>query len=38
MTALVLADEMVQKFGGDSVADVRANYLAYLDRIKRSWQ
>ncbi len=33
MVALVLADAMREKFGGDSLAEMRANYDAYLDRI-----
>jgi chorismate synthase len=31
MVALVLADAAVEKFGGDSVAEVRRNAQAYLD-------
>lgn len=33
MVALVLADAMREKFGGDSLAEMRDNYEAYLDRI-----
>lgn len=33
MTALVLADAFVEKFGGDSVAELRRNYDAYLAHI-----
>lgn len=33
MVLLVLADAMREKFGGDSLAEMRANYLAYLERI-----
>ena len=31
MVALVLADAVLEKFGGDSVAETRRNYLAYLE-------
>ena len=30
MVALVLADAVLEKFGGDSVAETRRNALAYL--------
>lgn len=30
MAALVLADAVLEKFGGDSVAEVRRNYLSYI--------
>ncbi len=30
MVALVLADAVIEKFGGDSVGETRRNYLAYL--------
>lgn len=33
MVALVLADAMREKFGGDSLAEMRTNYDAYLERI-----
>ena len=33
MVALVLADAMREKFGGDSLTEMRANYDAYLDRV-----
>ena len=33
MTALVLADAVVEKFGGDSVAELRRNHDAYIARI-----
>ncbi len=32
MVALVLADAMREKFGGDSLQEMRANYDAYLER------
>lgn len=34
MVALVLADAVVEKFGGDSVAETRRNAEAYLDTLK----
>jgi chorismate synthase len=33
MTALVLADAYAEKFGGDSLAEMRRNWEAYLDRL-----
>ena len=33
MTALVLADVVLEKFGGDSVAETRRNLQSYLDAI-----
>ena len=33
MAALVLAEAVLEKFGGDSVQEVRRNYLAYLDNL-----
>lgn len=33
MVALTLADAVLEKFGGDSVAEVRRNYEAYLEAI-----
>ncbi len=33
MVALVLADAMREKFGGDSLLEMRANYDAYLERL-----
>ena len=35
MMALVLADAFREKFGGDSLAEMRDNYDAYLERINR---
>ena len=35
MVALVLADAALEKFGGDSVAETRRNYEAYLKRHRR---
>ena len=36
MVAIVLADAMREKFAGDSLRDMRANYDAYLNRLARS--
>jgi chorismate synthase len=36
MVAIVLADAMREKFAGDSLSDMRANYDAYLNRLARS--
>jgi chorismate synthase len=33
MTALVMADAFVEKFGGDSINELRRNYDAYLAHI-----
>jgi len=33
MVALVLAEAVLEKFGGDSVAETRRNHAAYLDRL-----
>ena len=33
MVALVLADAVLEKFGGDSVAETRRNVQAYLDAL-----
>lgn len=35
MVALVLADAMRQKFGGDSLAEMRSNYERYLESLAR---
>lgn len=35
MVALVLADAMREKFAGDSLEEMRANYQAYLERLGR---
>ncbi len=35
MVALVLADAMREKFGGDSLREMRANYDGYLERLAR---
>ena len=36
MMALVLADAFLEKFGGDSIDEIRQNYNAYQDSLK-SW-
>ena len=36
MMAIVLADAFLEKFGGDSIQEIRRNYDAYLDSLK-SW-
>ena len=36
MVALVLADAMAEKFGGDSVGEMRQNYDSYVKRISGS--
>jgi chorismate synthase len=33
MVALVLAEAAVEKFGGDSIAEIRRNLAAYLDNL-----
>lgn len=33
MVAIILADAMLEKFGGDSLVEMRAAYVAYLDRL-----
>jgi len=38
MVALVLADALIEKFGGDTMGDMRASYEAYLHRIGASAQ
>lgn len=37
MVALVLADALVEKFGGDSLTDLKANREAYLARLQKRW-
>ena len=40
MVALVLAEAVLEKFGGDSVAETRRNlegYLAAIPEVMRSW-
>jgi chorismate synthase len=33
MAALVLAEAVLEKFGGDSVQEVRRNFLAYMNNL-----
>ena len=37
MVALVLAGAMLEKFGGDSLEEMRSNYDNYVKRIARGW-
>ncbi len=37
MVALVLADAMLEKFGGDSLAEMRRNYDGYLSALGSRW-
>ena len=37
MAALVIADAMVEKFGGDSLAEMQDNCSGYLARLDRRW-
>jgi chorismate synthase len=37
LTALVVADALLEKFGGDSLAETRRNAAAYLDAIGSRW-
>ena len=37
MVALVLADAMVEKFGGDSLAEMRRNYDGYVASLGSRW-
>ena len=37
MTAIVLAEAMVEKFGGDSLSEMRANFHGYVERLSRRW-
>jgi chorismate synthase len=34
MVALVLAGAMIEKFGGDSIGEMKRNYEGYLEQIK----
>ncbi|HEX6940233.1 MAG TPA: chorismate synthase [Longimicrobiales bacterium] len=38
MVAIVLADAMLEKFGGDSLGEMRRNFEGYLDRLARRAQ
>jgi hypothetical protein len=35
MTALVLADEVLRKFGGDSIDELVRNHASYLAALRR---
>jgi chorismate synthase len=35
MVALTLADAFLEKFGGDSMAEVERNYRSYLESLAR---
>jgi chorismate synthase len=35
MLAIVLADAFLEKFGGDSLDEIRRNHGAYLDSLKQ---
>jgi chorismate synthase len=37
MVALVLADAMLEKFGGDSLGEMRRNYTGYLAALGSRW-
>jgi chorismate synthase len=37
LVALVLADAMIEKFAGDSLAEMRRNYDGYLQALERRW-
>ena len=37
MVALVLADALTEKFGGDAMGDLKANYGAYVSRLAKRW-
>jgi chorismate synthase len=37
VTALVLADAMLEKFGGDSLAEMKRNYRGYLAALSERW-
>ncbi len=37
VTAFVLADVMIEKFGGDSLGEMRRNYEGYLQHLAERW-
>jgi len=37
LTAFVLADVMLEKFGGDSLVEMRRNYEGYLTQLAARW-
>jgi chorismate synthase len=38
LVAMVLADAMLEKFGGDSLAEMRRNVESYLAALGRRWR
>ena len=38
LVAVVLADAMIEKFGGDSVAEMRRNYDSYVEALGARWR
>ena len=38
LVAIVLADAMLEKFGGDSLAEMRRNYEAYVEALGARWR
>ncbi len=38
MMAIILAQGMTEKFGGDSLSDMRQSYEAYVSRLERRWE
>ncbi len=34
VTALVIADSFLEKFGGDSIEEIKRNYKGYLKQLK----
>jgi chorismate synthase len=37
MVAIVLADALLEKFGGDSLEETKRNHRAYLEAVGRRW-
>ena len=37
MTAFVIAQAIVEKFGGDAMVDVRTALSAYNERVEKDW-
>jgi chorismate synthase len=37
LTAFVLADALVEKFGGDSLGEMKRNWQSYLDQLAERW-
>ena len=38
LVAIVLADAMLEKFGGDSLAEMRRNYEAHVEALGARWR